>query len=187
MPTDCMACSWDELLAQDDAEDEEDAQAEEHSAISSEGDHEASVLAGESDGKEAPPGTLRFYLQHLNDPVHPGASVSLLQHCYVCMLEKLRAKAHDNYFDRDCRIHKIGAGDVEGNLHPPSLVMMRKILGTRAAHQCERHVCPCDQHVYEYIEPEDYREHRADVCPKCATPRFDLVRVPVLFTWKLHA
>ena len=188
-----MAFRWDALFDQDDPEDEEDAQAEEHSAVSSEGDREASVQAMESDGEEAQPvvpGTLRFYLQHLEDPVHPGASVTLLQHCYIRMSEKLRHKTHDNYFDRDCRIHKVAAGDGVGNLYPPSLVMMRKILGTRAAHQCERHVCPCDRHVYGYVEPEDYREHRANACPKCATPRFDLVRVPCLsflHVYILHA
>ncbi len=89
------------------------------------------------------------------------------------MLKKLCAKTKDNYFDRDCRILKKGEGDSEGNLYPPSLGMVRKILGTREAHECKRHVCPCDEHVYNYARPEDYVTHRDDACPKCATPRFD--------------
>ena len=141
-------------------------------------------------GGEPQPGTLPFYMEHLHDPIHPGASVTLLQHCYVRMLEKMRAKTNDNNFDRDCRILKTGAGEGEGNFHPPSLGMVRKILGTREAHQCERHVCLSDQHVYAFAEPGAYREHRYDECPKCATPRFDEVSAPrhcLLDTCRKHA
>ena len=165
---------WEDLLAAEDFEDEDDA----HDGVPNEHDHEASGSFGESEGGEAPVGTLRFYLEHLDDPIHPGASVTLLQHCYIRMLEKLRAKTKDNYFDRDCRILKTAAGEGEGNLHPPTLGMVRKILGTREAQQCERHVCPCDQHVYAFVEAGGYREHREDACPECETPRFDQVRRP---------
>ena len=180
----CMMCRWDEVLAGEGSEDEEDAV---NGVDPSQQDSGASAPAADSNEAEPPPGTLRFYLKHLADEIYPGASVTLLQHCYVRMLEKLKAKTKDNYFDKDCRILKTSAGDSEHNFYPPTLGMTREILGTREAHQCERHVCPCDQHAYPYVPLEEYWEHREDVCPDCATPRFNQVRALICLHCSMHA
>ena len=91
------------------------------------------------------------------------------------MLEKQRSRTKDTYFDRDCRFFSTCCGPAQDNLKPPSFDMVKKILGTREAHECERHVCPCHQHVYNTTTPNEYRNLAEDKCPKCQTPRFNKV------------
>lgn len=121
------------------------------------------------------PGTFRYYRSHLHDPIASGASISVLQYCYVRMLEKQRSRAKDTYFDRDCRLFNACCGPAQDNFRPPSLYMVKKLLGTREAHECERHVCPCDRHVYKVASPKEYQRYAEDKCPKCDMPRFDKV------------
>ena len=149
---------------------------EEAGSVSELSDEEDSDLEDDAtDLDDERPGTLRYHLNHLNDPITPGARISVLQYCYVRMLEKQRSRTKDTYFDRDCRFFSACCGSAQDNLRPPSFDMVKKILGTREAHECERHVCPCDRHVYKAAQPGEYRNHAEDKCPRCQTPRFDKV------------
>lgn len=100
------------------------------------------------------------------------------------MAEKEHHKTKDTYFDRDQRFFSecCGAqGEQAGrqsNFRPPSYGMVKKILGTRDAQQCERHVCICDKHVFKTVLPRDYVLHKDDQCPKCGEKRFKKVSHP---------
>ena len=157
-PTVLAACRWDALQLQEEEEYLEQEEEEEE----------------EEEEGEPRPKTLKYYLRHLHDPILPGAPISVLQYCYIRIQEKLRSKTHDTYFDRDCRFFCECCGPAEDNFRPPSLDMVRKILGTRAAHECERDVCVCDRHVFETLSPKDYRRHKEQKCPRveCRMSRF---------------
>ena len=72
-----MPCRWDELLDDEGLEMEDASQAEQpHSASSSDLEGDASDRELESDGEAPQQGTLRFYMDHLQDPIHPGASAT---------------------------------------------------------------------------------------------------------------
>lgn len=128
-------------------------------------------------------------MQHLHDPIVPGAPISVLQYCFIRVAEKQRHKIKDSYFDRDQRFFSRccgPTGEHDHNSRPPSFDMVKKILGTRDAKKCERHVCVCDKHVFRTAMPNEYEQYKDDRCPQCGETRFQEVSRPsssVQETW----
>ena len=95
---------------------------------------EDEVIDAEADGEPTRKGTFKYFMQHLHEPIVPGAPISVLQYCYIRVAEKQHHKTKDTYFDRDQRFFSecCGAqGEQAHNFRPPSYDMVRKILGTR--------------------------------------------------------
>lgn len=133
------------------------------------------MVEAEDDGEAPRKGTLKYFMQHLHDPIVPGAPISVLQYCFIRVAEKQRHKIKDSYFDRDQRFFSECCGpqgEHAHNFRPPSFDMVKKILGTRDAKECERHVCACDKHVFKTAMPREYERYKNDKCPKCGVTRF---------------
>ena len=126
-------------------------------------DDDDEVEGGEDDST---PGSAQHYLSRLHDPIFPGAKLSVLEYTYATLTEKLKTKGKDKACDRAARLHA-SAVFPEGNLCPPSLYMMKKVVNCKDAADIERHVCVCDQHLYEPLLRKDYRKHRYETCGKC--------------------
>ncbi len=109
------------------------------------------------------------------DPIWPGARMTVMEYCHIRMLEKQRSKTNDTQFDRDSRLVSEYYCP-EGNFVPPSFYLVRKLLESREAQECERHVCTHDKHVFPPALPSEYHQHRDDECP-CGERRFDEVRI----------
>lgn len=133
------------------------------------------MVEAEDDGEAPRKGTLKYFMQHLHDPIVPGAPISVLQYCFIRVAEKQRHKIKDSYFDRVQRFFSECCGpqgEHAHNFRPPSFDMVKKILGTRDAKECERHVCACDKHVFKTAMPREYERYKNDKCPKCGVTRF---------------
>ncbi len=60
----------------------------------------------------------------------------------------------------------------EGNLCPPSLYIMRKVLGILDAADFQYHVCVKDCHSWDHTPKASWKAHAGDQCPECGAQRF---------------
>jgi len=111
-----------------------------------------------------------FYIRNMHRPVCPGSPLTVLQLCFLRLLEKQQCKVSDTYFDRECR--SVKAMLPEGNLYPPSLYMMQRIIGCPDVADFEKHVCINDCHIFEDCARGRWEEIKDQCCPECAAPRF---------------
>jgi hypothetical protein len=131
-------------------------------------------------------GTAAYYRSKSEEPIYPGARVTVLQACYCLLTHKLSNKFGDVAFDELLRLlHEVFLP--EGNLLPPSLYILRKVLGCSNWDEFELHVCSnpnCGAHVWPYLPRAQYEEHKDDACPCCATARFKPEICGVRTTWQ---
>lgn len=118
----------------------------------------------------------KFYLKHLLTPLYPGSRLSVIGACYVLANEKIAGRVSDKTVDRMCR-YMADVALPEGNLHPPSLYLLKKCLRVEEAHKFEQHVCINDCHRFPKVHRSKYHEHLDDKCPHCEHPRFHVVSV----------
>ncbi len=120
--------------------------------------------------------SLEFYKARLGDPIWPGARMVVIQYCWIRIKEKLRSKTKDTQFDRDSRL-MAEYFCPPGNFVPPSYYLVKKLLRTHEAQECERHVCVCGHHAFAKLMPHQYNEHAEQRCPlpDCNELRFDKV------------
>ncbi len=63
----------------------------------------------------------------------------------------------------------------QGNLLPPSLYLMKKVIGVREPVDYEHHVCRNDCMVFTDLARDQWPQHAADKCDKCGAQRFEAV------------
>jgi hypothetical protein len=83
----------------------------------------------------------KFYMEHLQKPLYPGAALTVIGACYVLDTEKVEGRMCDKTVDRLCRYlsEKVLP---KGNLHPPSFYILKKCMRVLDAVEFEQHVCP---------------------------------------------
>ena len=61
-----------------------------------------------------------------------------------------------------------------GNIMPPSLYLVEKLMQTRSTDSCSYHACPKDHHIWPHLPRSDWQGHVTDCCPVpgCGHPRF---------------
>lgn len=115
-------------------------------------------------------GTFAFYKSHLDDEVYKGARCTLRQYCYEQLLaryeDSLSQKALANRLTFD---HDTGP---EPNYVPPTVYMWSRLVGVGDISHFERHVCPCEFHVYDHAHPDQWHALGDDTCPHCNETRF---------------
>jgi ssDNA-binding Zn-finger/Zn-ribbon topoisomerase 1 len=118
----------------------------------------------------------KFYLTNLQTPLYPGCKITVIGACYVLANEKVEGRMSDKSVDRMCRY----MSDIilpKGNLHPPSLYLLKKCLKVQDADSFEVHVCIKDCHRFPKLRKSQYHNHLDDKCPKCQHPRFKVVQM----------
>lgn len=64
------------------------------------------------------------------------------------------------------------------NFMPPSLHLMREMLGVEDWSKYEHHLChdaKCKGYVWQNIGRDEWDDHRHDKCPNCSGPRFKTI------------
>jgi hypothetical protein len=118
----------------------------------------------------------KFYLANLHTPLYPGCQLTVIGACYVLANEKIDGRMSNKSVDRMCRY----IADIilpKGNLHPPSLYLLKKCLKVEEADKFEMHVCTNDCYRFPKLKKSQYHDHRDDKCPKCQQPRFKVVEL----------
>lgn len=118
----------------------------------------------------------RFYLRHLLTPLYPGSKLSVIGACYVLASEKVEGRMSDKCVDRMCR-YMADCALPEGNLHPPSLYLLKKCLQVDTADMFEEHVCVNDCHRFPKLSRSQFQAHMDEKCPHCEHPRFQVVEL----------
>ena len=141
----------------------------------------AAAVAGEGAAAAPKPGTAAYYNSVRHEPVWLGATTNVEQYAYYLLIEKRNSRQRDTAFDKHVRwLHAIGLP--QPNLLPPSLYLIRKLIGCKDVVDYEYHICVKDCHSWDFLHPRDFDAHAADKCPVCKEPRFHR---PVLTSGKL--
>lgn len=118
--------------------------------------------------------TLEWWIQHRNDPLYPGASLSVLGLCYTLCDIKTSNAMRNEAFNIMCRFYSECCLPTS-NLHPPSYYVVRAILACETASSFEHHMCcHCDQ-VFDDLPREEWSAHASDECPRCGASRFNVL------------
>jgi hypothetical protein len=112
-----------------------------------------------------------YYLARLHSYLYPGAKLTLIEACYALGMEKLKGHVSDTAMDRMCR-YKAEVLLPHGNIHPPSLYLLKKCLQVEDAHQYEQHLCINGCCRFPQLRKSQFSAHRGERCPKCKEPRF---------------
>jgi hypothetical protein len=118
----------------------------------------------------------KFFLANLRTKLYPGSRLSVIEACYVLGMEKSQGYVSDKVVDRLCRL----LSEVllpEGNLHPPSLYLLKKCLKVPPATDFEQHVCVGDCCRFTHLAKHQYPAHRDETCEVCGERRFDVVHL----------
>ena len=112
--------------------------------------------------------TVQWYLNHCHHPLYPSATISVLQACFVIAGIKLEGNMRDGQMDMMLRtIHE--ALLPKGNIFPPSLYLLSKILGCQDVVEYEWHCCQNGCHAWK---PQHRENWNMEVCPRCGHDRF---------------
>lgn len=118
----------------------------------------------------------RFFLNNLRTLLYPGAKLTVIQACYVLGMEKSLGHVSDKVVDRMCRyISEVLLP--EGNLHPPSIYLLKKCLKVAPATDFEQHVCVNDCCKFPRLATRQYPAHVDETCGTCGERRFDVVQL----------
>ena len=90
-----------------------------------------------------------------------GASLTVKQAAYLLLDLKRQHKQRDTHFDMLVRLLSVAILP-PGNLLPPSLHLIEKVLDVKAIHSYAYHVCPNDHHSWPLTPPADWEAHRND-------------------------
>ena len=95
------------------------------------------------------------------------------QACFLMLELKRTHGGHDTLFDVLLRT-LAEALCPPGNIMPPSLYLVEKLMQSRSTDSCSYHVCPKDHHIWPHIPRSQWQGHITDCCPirGCGLPRF---------------
>lgn len=116
-------------------------------------------------------GSTAWHRARLGEHIFPGARVSLMQHLYFLLEWKHSGRVNDEPFDRLLR-YLAELCCPEGNNLPRSIYKFNKLVGVGDLDEYERHVCPCDQHLFPKIHSKQWRQFSEERCPHCHLSRF---------------
>jgi hypothetical protein len=141
----------------------------------------SSLLAQELSGvveDEVPVGqTVQGLTGSRDDPIFPGAGITVLQAAYLMLSMKREGHIRDNVFDMVCR----AISDVllpSGNLFPRSLYLMRRVIGCRTTEEVSVHVCVNDCCVFGRVSDlgslsvSERDRNRGATCEHCGERKF---------------
>ncbi len=157
----------EEELGEDDGEYSDDVEDEQHAA------GPAEDVAGYDHPDDVPlfKSKVAWYLHNRHRPVFPGSQLSIQQAAYMAMSIKREHAMRDAAFEGMCGMiaHCLLP---KGNVFPPTLYLMKRILGAREAAEYERHVCVKECYSWPPLPRAAWPAHAADTCPKCGEQRF---------------
>lgn len=131
----------------------------------------AAAAAGQGAAAAPKPGTAANYDNLRHEPVWSGVTVSVEQYSYYLLVEKRNSKQRDTAFDKHVRwLHAVGLP--QPNSLPPSLYLIRKLIGCKDVVDYEYHICVKECYSWHFLHPRDFEAHAADNCPVCMEPRF---------------
>lgn len=113
----------------------------------------------------------KFYLERLQEPLFPGARLTLIQMCYALAKAKYDHHLSDTYMDNMLSFLSKRAFPTN-NLLPPSLYLLNKCIALPDPTAYEQHVCVNDCCKFPKLSKQQYHQHAADTCPVCDEPRF---------------
>ena len=102
---------------------------------------------------------------------HAGAKMTVLQFAYVLLHEKRASRLGDGALDRLLRLLQEVILPA-GNHCPPSLHVLKRVLGVGQVSKYEQHVCVNDKCRFAYVPKKQYAAHANDTCA-CGERRFD--------------
>lgn len=117
-----------------------------------------------------------FYRRGWRAPLYDGAGITVGEAVFTFLSKKVEDCEGDTACDKTYRLlHEVLLP--KQNLFPPSLYMLRRLAGVEDLDNYERHVCPEDHYVWEYVPRVSWEQHYEDECPVCrgagrSTPRF---------------
>ena len=100
-----------------------------------------------------------------------GAKLTVKQASHLLLSQNIEHKERNTNFDKTVRL----LADVllpAGNILPPSLHLMERIVGVHAPAACSYHVCPNDCHSWDHLDKAQWEDCRDDFCPVCGLERF---------------
>lgn len=137
-------------------------------------DDDGAGVSGERQASDMPNRkTAQWYIDRKDSMLYPGCDLTVEGQCYALLRAKMEHHLTDKYVDDLCKYtHHVLLPP--GNLHPPSLYLLKKVCKVPETASFEKHVCVNDCCRFDDIPPEQYAEHVDDVCPECKEPRFEL-------------
>ena len=124
------------------------------------------ILAGHTCDGLAGPLTASELRGNLSTPVCPGSRLSVYQCCTASLDMKERGGMSDNVFNQYCKLMHTKLLP-EGNLFPPSLMLMERAIGCRQPHDVQQHMCSVCNAFYPPLPRSEWPSHKGDTCWKC--------------------
>lgn len=153
----------------DSDEDEEDSDHSDDSGYSSDGNSDdGEVGAG---CRKARRGSAAWWQEQKDKPIFEGAVLTVLQTAFVLLSLKGSAGMRSTLLDMLCRLMHSTILPA-GNLFPPSVHILRKLVGCKSLRHYEHHTCINDCHTWDPLPEKDYQAHGDDTCPCCKEKRF---------------
>jgi len=115
---------------------------------------------------------LQFFQDNMDSPVHgAGTNVTVRLLIYQLLAWKSTHHVTNAAFTALLKFLQ-GSLLPSGNIMPPSLYLMTKLIGVPSLQVFERQACIQDHWVWPHLRRSDWKHHVDDQCPKCDCPRF---------------
>lgn len=118
----------------------------------------------------------KWYQKRLDEPLWrglgggPDCKITLRQCLYAKLLHKVQYRLSDKAFEEVCRLFA-ALYLPEGNIFPPTLYLIKRILDIPSVDEHMWHACPKGCKAWEPLPQRDWENHKDDKC-RCGTPRF---------------
>jgi len=129
-------------------------------------------------------GSVKYFLERMDEEVYDGAGQSLRQWLITRVSEKLTYNTTDSAFEGFLKREYMELTHFQGKLNvhiPTSIYMVRKLLDVKDLWEVEYHVCACEGHVWRPMAPISWRAPGQEgcsgfqyQCPECDSYRFEL-------------
>jgi hypothetical protein len=113
--------------------------------------------------------TAQWYIDRKGQPLFPGCKLTLFQTCFALLHAKLDHRLTDQYVEEHCQYQSTVVLP-DGNLHPPTLHLLKKICGVEDLKKCEKHVCVNDCVRFKDLPQSQW--DKDEKCPVCKELRF---------------
>jgi hypothetical protein len=129
--------------------------------------------------------TAQWYIDNKDQPLYPGCAVTVIQASYALLRAKLDHHLTDKFVDEHCK-YQATALLPAGNLHPPSLHLLKKVCKVEELKKYEKHVCVNDCVKFDDVPPARYAQRAQEECPVCQSSRFVTGRGSLLVPRKVY-
>lgn len=127
----------------------------------------AQLEEAERERNEGPNTYVQQLVRRRNEPIFKDAPFTVLQLCWLILMEKARSKVRDEAMNNILKLMSTLLAVIPGALFPTSLYAALRVVGANGANSSIEHLCPCCGDLFHHLSPDQYWQHVDDACRRC--------------------